>query len=220
MAKRKEKELALKLREQGKTYSEIKERISVSKGTLSLWLRDKPLSSERMREVRDNSQKRIENYRNTCRKRREKILSHAYGVAEQDIGDLSKRDIFIAGLFLYWGEGSKQDHAEIGLSNTDPAVLKFFLKWLDVLSVPKDKLRIRLQLYSDMDIEKEKQYWSYELEIPKSQFRKPYIKKSKLSNVTHRRGGFGHGTCVILYGSREVNDYVLQSMEYLRKTVE
>ncbi|MBL4644688.1 MAG: hypothetical protein JKX80_02360 [Candidatus Pacebacteria bacterium] len=220
MAKRKEKELALKLREQGKTYSEIKECISVSKGTLSLWLRDKPLSDERMREVRDFSEKRIENYRNTMRQKREKVLLRAYCIAKQDIGKLSRRDIFIAGLFLYWGEGSKQDCAEIGLSNTDPAVLKFFLKWLNVLSVPKNRLRIRLQLYSDMCIEKEKQYWSRELKISKSQFRKPYIKKSKLSDITHRQGGFGHGTCVILYGSREINDYVLQSMEYLRKTVE
>jgi len=71
-----------------------------------------------------------------------------------------------------------------------------------------------------MDTRKEKLYWSRELKIPKSQFRKPYIKKSKLSDVMHRRGGFGHGTCVILYGSREINDYVLQGMEYLRKTVE
>ncbi|MBU4480119.1 hypothetical protein KKG48_01590, partial [Patescibacteria group bacterium] len=107
MAKIKEKNLAIKLRKKGKSYSQIKEIVDVGKGTLSEWLKDLPLSREQLVNLRDKNPKRIENYRNTCRKRREDILEKAYNKAKYDIGKFSKRDLFIAGLFLYWGEGTK-----------------------------------------------------------------------------------------------------------------
>ena len=52
-----------------------------------------------------------------------------------------------------------------------------------------------LHLYSDMDIEIEKDFWSKELNIPLSQFTNPYIKKSTRKGVFHK--GFGHGTCAL-----------------------
>lgn len=65
MAKRIQQTLAIKMRLEGKSYSQIKEHVKVSKGTLSLWLRKYPLSQEHMRELRDFSEKRIENFRRT-----------------------------------------------------------------------------------------------------------------------------------------------------------
>jgi hypothetical protein len=44
-----------------------------------------------------------------------------------------------------------------------------------------------------MDVKKEMEYWSKELDMPLAQFAKPYIKKSLRINITHK--GFGHGTC-------------------------
>lgn len=137
MAKREEKALALKLREQGKTYSEIRDVVSVSKGTLSIWLRDKPLSPERMREVRDFSEKRIESFRNTMRQKREARLLLSYKRVGTDIDSINDRELFISGFFLYWAEGTKVYNADTSLSNTDPQVLKFFIKWLELLGVPK-----------------------------------------------------------------------------------
>lgn len=217
MAKRQEKNLAIKLRKEGKSYSQIQEVVSVGKGTLSDWLKDYPLSKERLVELRDKSSKRIESYRNTCKKRREKILEKAYNKAKLDIGKLSKRDLFIAGLFMYWGEGTKTFNTVTSVSNTDPAVLKLFIKWLNNLGIDKKDLRVKIHLYSDMNINDEINFWSKELSIPLSQFRKPYIKKSSAENINYTRGNFGHGTCNVLFYNRELNDYILMGLSHLQK---
>ena len=107
MAKFKIRERAVLLRKEGKSYSEIKSLLKVSKSTLSLWLRDYPLSQEKIRELRDWNQKRIENYRETRRRQRESILNDIYKHEKDVILPLSKRELFLTGLFLYWGEGGK-----------------------------------------------------------------------------------------------------------------
>jgi hypothetical protein len=65
MVKRILKEKAFELRKESISYSEIKTKLTFIKSTLSIWLRDLPLSSQRIKELRDNSPKRIERYRNT-----------------------------------------------------------------------------------------------------------------------------------------------------------
>jgi uncharacterized protein YjcR len=107
MARIKDKQKALTLRAKGYSYSQIKEKLGIGKGTLSGWLADYPLSDERIKELRDNNPRRIENYRNTMQKKKKARLSVVYNNVSKDIGEFSKRDLFIAGLFLYWGRGNK-----------------------------------------------------------------------------------------------------------------
>ena len=71
MAKPKLRDKAIKLRKQGKSYSQIKQEVDVSKGTLSRWLQDYPLSEKRLRELRDHNPKRIEKFRKTMREKRQ-----------------------------------------------------------------------------------------------------------------------------------------------------
>lgn len=203
MARFKDREKALELRKLGLSYSQIKETLEVSKSTLSIWLRNYPLSRERINELRARSERRIERFRETMRAKREKRLLQFYLEEKNKILPLSKRDLFIAGLFLYWGEGSKRIDSRLVMSNTDPAVIKFFIKWaIESLGVPSDKFRVGLQLYSDMNVDKEVQYWSNILNIPRSQFIKPYIKRSVQIRINHK-GAFGRGTCNIsIYGTR------------------
>lgn len=189
-----DKQKAIKLRAEGYSYSQIKQNLKVSKSTLSAWLKDRPLTPERIRELKYD-EKRIEKYRETCRKRREKILNGVYEEEKKKIFPLLKRDLFIAGLFLYWGEGGKTKPAELILSNTNPAILKFFIYWVETIcGIKRKKIKIKLHLYKDMDINKEINFWSKILNIKKSRFTKPYIKNSTKSSLTYKTG-FGHGTC-------------------------
>lgn len=216
MASKKDKAKAIKMRLDGKTYSEIKAKLGLSKSTLSDWLHKYPLSQERMKEVRDCNPRRIENFRKTMRKKREVEITSAYINSSNHVGNITKREVLIAGYFLYWAEGVKTTKTSISLANTDPAMVRFFIEWLVALGVPKSKLRVRLHLYDDMDIEKEISFWIKEVGVPKSQFRKSYIKHSKLANVKYAKGGFGHGTCNIIFGSREFADKVFMSIRYIR----
>ncbi len=215
MARQKEKIQAIKLRLEGKSYSEIKEALKISKGTLSAWLQEYPLSSHRIKELRDNNPKRIENFRNTMLKKREARFDKSYEKILKKITPIAKRDLFISGFFLYWAEGTKTTKATVSLSNTDPAMLKFFIQWLALLGVEKQRLKIHLHLYSDMNIKKTVNFWSEQLKIPTSQFRKPYVKNSKEADII-RKGRFGYGTCNVIYENAPLYREVLMGIKYLQ----
>ncbi len=215
MARRKDKQQALKLRGEGKSYSQIKSIIKVSKSTLSYWLRDFPLPEARIRELRDWNEQRIERYRQTRRKTREDRLNKTYFEQKKVIFPLSKRDLFIAGLFLYWGEGSKTRTGELQVANTDPAVPEFFIYWVtEFLKLEKSKIKVHLHLYSDMNTEQEKDFWSKSLNIPKNQFIKSYIKVN--SSQLINRGTFGHGTCTIKVANARVSEEVIMGLKSIR----
>lgn len=215
MARTKDKEKAIQLRLEGKSYGQIKSELGISKSTLSEWLKNMPLSEERMRELCGHNEQRIEHYRETCRKRKEKILKDVYDIEKKVILPLSKRDLFIAGLFLYWGEGGKTKNAELVLSNTNPAMLKFFIYWAEnSLDFPRSAMKIKLHLYKDMDINKEIEFWMKQLAVKREQFIKPYIKDSNKSSLTYK-GGFGHGTCNIAIARAILSRKVLMGLKVL-----
>ncbi len=216
MAKREERVRALRLRRQGKSYSQIKKEIGVSKSTLSCWLRTYPLNKkqiEKLMKLRATSEVRIERYRETMRKKREKRIRNFYEEEKKELLPLGKKEFYIVGLFLYWGEGVKGIYNSIvGLNNTDPQVLKFFYDWLTIgLGIPKKKIKVCLHLYSDMDIEKEKNYWSEKLGISLTRFYKPYIKKSTRKGITHK--GFGHGTCGLRVLDARVKEKIMMGIK-------
>src|SRR3990167_2014020 len=78
MTKLIERNIVLKLRRQGKSYSQIRHIVKISKSTLSCWLKDHPLSKSRIRELRDRSAKRIERFRQTMRQKKKKRFENIY----------------------------------------------------------------------------------------------------------------------------------------------
>lgn len=213
MARFKDHQTALALRKKGKSYSQIKELLKVSKSTLSYWLRDYPLPQEKLRELRDWNQQRIENYRNTRRTQKEQRLAQVYKKQKKLIFPLNKREEFIAGLFLYWGEGGKSKNSSTTISNTDPSLIKFSIKWFTkILGISSEKLRVRIQLYKDMRADDAIDYWSKTLKIPKNQFTKPYFKKSNRTDLTYK-GIFVHGTCNVIINNARLCEKILMGLK-------
>ncbi len=218
MSKIYEKQKAIILRKNGMSYAQIREKLGISKSTLSNWLSDIPLSSNQIKALGKNS-KKIENYINTMRIKREYRLNIINKKAGNDIGTLKNRDLFIAGLFLYWGEGGKVNKSMLSFTNTNPDMIKYFIRWCSqCLKIDKDKLYVNLHLYSDMNTDETIRYWAKEISLNMNQFKKPYIKDSKLSGLTYK-SGFGKGTCTIRLNSKEKMDYVLEGIKYLRTLV-
>lgn len=218
MAKRNLKYKAIKLRLSGKSYSEIKQKIFVSKSTLSRWLEPFPLSPQQLRKLRDLNPRRIENFKRTMAQKRAKRFEKAYQQIKLDLENKKwdSHTYLIAGLFLYWGEGSKTSKSSVSLSNTDPAMLKFFLSWLRILKVPQKAIKINLHLYADMHEDREIDYWSKTLGLSRSVFRRPYIKPSKTSDITYRTG-FKHGTCNVVVSNQILRNYILMGIRYLQE---
>ena len=213
MAKYKLRQQALELRKKGMSYSQIKKELGLSKSTLSNWLHDHPLSDERMRQLRDFSEIRIEKFRQTMQKKRQKRLDEIYKNEKERNLPLSLRELYIAGLFLYWGEGGKGLKWAPAIHNTNPQVIKFALYWfMHALGILKKDINVRLHLYSDMGIEEETRFWSQELKLPLSQFKKPYVKKSTRAEIDYK-GGFGHGTCGLMVHGIVLKEKILMAIK-------
>ncbi len=211
MARQEDRRKAIELRLKGFTYSEIRRELGLSKSTLSDWLINYPLTQEQLKKVKAKRGLQIEHYRESCAKRRRLIEEDVYNKQKKIWLPLTKRELFLAGLFLYWGEGTKVLGA-VNISNSDPRVIKFALYWFKkCLKIPADKIRVLVHLYHDMDIEKELDYWSKALELPRTNFVKPYIKASTRAGLTYK--GFGHGTCNVTYLKTAVKREIMQGIK-------
>jgi DNA-binding transcriptional ArsR family regulator len=216
MARIIDRQKAIELRKQGKTYSEIRNELKVSKSTLSEWISKFPLTSEQMNLLEKNRKFNkllaIERNRITKQKKREARIDASYKKEKKRWAHLSKKDLELAGIFLYWGEGAKLMNGPISLNNTDPQVLKFTLYWMIyALEIPRNRIKVTLHLYSDMEVKKEVRFWSNELKLPLSQFSKPYIKERARVNINHK--GFGHGTCGLLVSNILLKERIMMSIK-------
>lgn len=187
--------------------------IGISKSTLSDWLRKYPLTPQQLQSLnKQNQDQRIEKYRQTMHSKREVKLRKYYYEQKRLLLPLSKRELLIAGVFLYWGEGSKTLRNQLTVANTDPALIQFALLWMvKGLGVSKEKIHVLVHLYKDMDIEGSLQYWSETLNIPRSQFDNPYIKNSNRSEIDYK--GYGHGTCNLRVYNTEIKEKILMAIK-------
>ncbi|OGN08023.1 MAG: hypothetical protein A2750_00950 [Candidatus Yanofskybacteria bacterium RIFCSPHIGHO2_01_FULL_45_42] len=210
---RDQRRLAIKMRLDGKSYTEIRDTLRVAKSTLSLWLRNYPLSVNQISSLTGRYKiRQIENYKESVRKRNSLRLKKTYQTQQKMLLPLTKRENFIAGLFLYLGEGAKHNEASLLVTNTDPTIIKFVLFWYTkILKIPKDKIKVGLQLYKNMDIKGEINFWGRLLSISSANFWKPYIKKTDTLNIDH--SGYSHGTCSLYYGNARLREKVLMSIK-------
>lgn len=114
------------------------------------------------------------------RQRRQKEVSHLKREGLKEIGKLTKRDIFLAGLAMYWSEGYTSDvNDEVGFSNSNPQMVLFMLKWFkEICKISKNRFILRVGInknYKNKAREIEK-YWSSITGISLIQFTKPSIK--------------------------------------------
>ena len=209
------REQVIKLRLQGQTYGQIRKQLDVSKSTLSDWLSKLPLTEEQLKVLSQNKKRSLElgreKVREVFRNKRLNRLKQTLDNQMKDLLPLSDKELFLTGVFLYWGEGAKK-HGSVTISNTDPRVVIFALYWMtESLKIPKEKIKINLHLYKDMNVEEAINFWSTILDIPRDQFRKPYIKKTNREGLTYK--SYGHGTCRLYAGSVELSEKIAMSIK-------
>ncbi|MBU1256559.1 hypothetical protein KKA49_02640, partial [Patescibacteria group bacterium] len=74
-----------------------------------------------------------------------RLTNKLFKDGKRDVGKLTKRDLFMAGVALYWAEGFKhKDESGLGLGTSDPNMAKFYISWLErCLEVSKKDLLFR-----------------------------------------------------------------------------
>jgi len=213
MAKSNLKIKAKELRAKGESIKVIAKRLSVSPSTVSYWCKDIKLSDEQIKELErrahdPNYGKRLVN---SLKQQSIRIKKTNWLIKEGilEVGHLSKRELFLSGIALYWAEGFKSD-SQVGFCNSDPDMIKFFLTWLKgCFNYKNEDFRLRVGLnesYKDQTTEIEN-FWSESTGISLAQFQKSFYQKIKWRKVYNNPENY-HGVLRI-----RVN----KSTDFLRK---
>lgn len=184
------KDSAVALRKQGYSYDLIARKTGVSKSTLHYWLAKIPYQPNQ--EVVERIGKARAKSGEVKHKNKLATFAKAQAIARKEIGHISDRDIFMLGLGLYIGEGSKtQDHTR--LVNSDPAVIAFFVRWLKKLGLADENIVMRLHCYPNTDLIAAEKFWLEVTGLSKSQLQKATIDRRKDKNL-NREGKHPHCT--------------------------
>lgn len=190
MLRLKEKDQAIKLREKGFSYSEILKKVPVAKSTLSLWLRSIGLAKKQKQRL---TKKRLAAALRGAMKRKNQriaITKEIKNKAGNELGKISHRELWLIGIALYWGEGHKErlrgSLTQIG--NSDPKLIKLFLKWLQEISnIPKKDIHFRIFLHETAKdkLDEVQKHWVKVTGFSINDFQKIDWKKNKIN--THRK---------------------------------
>ncbi|HWM21534.1 MAG TPA: hypothetical protein VNO51_17705 [Ilumatobacteraceae bacterium] len=204
-----EQQRARQLRAEAWTLADIATELSVSKSSVSLWVRDVefvPNPRRRTRPPRVSS----------LHFRKIEEIERADAAAIECVGRMNDRELYLVGVALYLGEGFKRD-GQVGMANTDPSVLRLFLTWLRrCFSIDESRLRVRLYLHEGLDLDAAELFWSDLLEIPRSQFRAPY---RAVADPTRRRSKHVYGCPAVTYCHSTTHRSVMGLVRALSSTV-
>jgi hypothetical protein len=176
---------AVTLRRQGKSRREIKEILGfISNSTLNRFLRDEPLPPDRAGPGYAESKRRaaegVRRYWAVEGAAREAARAAISAAAAAEIGQLTDREILIAGAIAYWCEGAKSKpyriDEQVRFVNSDPALIRFFLTFLDKSGVSRERLRYCVMIHESADVEAATRYWARVTTAPPHQFTRPVIK--------------------------------------------
>ena len=180
---------AIKLRRDGQSVIEIAKTLKVAKSTASLWTRDIILTQDQTKILKQNSILGAEKGRIkgslSQKLARLKRIEDSNKQGQIEINQLTNRELDIAGLCLYWSEGSKRNR-RIELCNSDPAVILMYIKWLErVYKIPRSELHCYVGIneahkHRENEVKK---HWSLLTQVPLSSFTKTSFKKYPLKKV-------------------------------------
>ena len=194
---------AIKLRKSGHSYREISVLLKITKSTAYEWLKDISLGKkarQRIEQLKNTGRNRA----NTTRHLKKMIIIEECKIWAQNVIKSTKLTPSLAEIYcslLYWAEGGKFTTNRLEFTNSDPKMIKIFLKLLRIgFSINEDKLRVNMHLHEYHDENNQKIFWSKITNIPFEKFNKSYLKPHTKKTIRENYQG-----CVrICYHSGEI----------------
>lgn len=174
------KGIAIELRKKGLSYSEIKNSINIPKSTIAYWLKNvqlpdlqiEKLKARRSKMAKLNSEKRISKILKT--------IENVKKSSAKNIKKISKRELWLMGIVLYWREKNKNDFRKgVYFSSSNPALIKFFLKWLKEIGKIENE-EIAFDIFTGKGKKEKKDikaYWSEVTGFSAKHFPRVYVQK-------------------------------------------
>jgi transcriptional regulator with XRE-family HTH domain len=200
-----EQHQARELRSKAWTLADIAAELGVSKSSVSTWTREVEFEPNPRRTGRKRGPNKLQ------RKKADEIEQcRVDGI--QWVGELSEREFLMAGLGLYAGDGAKTPGG-VRFANSNPAMVILFCRWFRTFfDIDEERLRIQLYLHEDLDYATAVAFWSEAVDIPSTQFSKPY---RAIANATRRKNRHVYGCCHVRYSSTPIHRQILGLMQAL-----
>lgn len=214
-----EKIKAIKLRKEGKTYSEILAEIPIAKSTLSDWLKSVQLAVPQKQRI---TRKRLAAAQRGATARRNARLNEVDEYVEKGreyTGSISARELWLIGVALYWAEGSKQrisgPSTGVMFGNSDAKMIKVFLIWLRLARIPPASIYFELYIHETRkaDTVAFKEWWAKQIGVSVSLIDKVYFKKGNIKTNRTNIKDLYHGLIRIRVKSsttlnRKINGWI------------
>lgn len=196
-AKTEQREHARALRLQGKTYDEIVEELGVSKSSVSLWVRDLP----RPRRSADDLRRHMDMMRGVRSANLQRARDRNHEISKREMHPFTDRDLLIAGVALYWAEGTKskawRPSENVVFTNSDFGVISVFMAWLRMLGIHPADCTFRVSIHETADVDGAVRSWAALLGVDPASFLKPLIKRHNPKTVRHNTSDTYRGCLIV-----------------------
>lgn len=211
-----DKEKAIELRREGKSYKEIHIALGVPMATLSAWFGgmewSKNLHQNLIRDGQKSRVARLHELNSVRGERLKKSYQKAREEAHKELSGLRHDPLFVAGMMLYWADGDRTSKGQVRLSTSDMDKAKFYLTFLTkACGVAPEKVRASLMVYPGQDEASNRRFWAFALGLG--------VKFTKGVQVPGRHNAqkLTYGICVLTVSSTYFKVKMLEWLTLLPK---
>ena len=147
------------------------------------------LPARQIRDILYNNNVKIRNHRDASY-----VKNNKSGDPYDLLTDLTPEEEHLKAmaLGLYLTEGNIKNKNSIRFSNSNPALVKIFVKFLKVIcGVENDRIKMSLIVYPDVSSREIKNYWAKFLDLPVSQFTKTTVLEHRNGKSLKKHSEFG-----------------------------
>lgn len=217
-AKHDKQEEARLLRQQGKSLREIVDTLGVSKGSVSVWVRDIELTPEQRMKVDQNNPAinpakrgqggRDSNRRNALARRQQ----------YQDEGRTKAKEmdpLHMQGCLLYWCEGNKSRNT-VRFSNSDPDMMKLFISFIRKYFIVEDSkltLYVGCTEFNERSWEEIALFWSKLLHIPITQIKELQADTRERGKIAPRKNRLPYGVVGLSFSRTDIIQHIYGAIQ-------
>ncbi|MDO8579737.1 MAG: hypothetical protein Q7R72_02590 [bacterium] len=212
---RNDKEIALNLRKEGKSYKNIGKLLHIPKSTLSNWFSNLEwsdvLKKNLIEKTKSTHVAHLKDLTNIRNQNLRDLYDQAREEAVKEFHVLKSNPLFIASLMIYWGEGDKRSKYRCSVSNSESDMLRLFLLFLErICGVKKFRIKAWILAYPETDQGEALEFWSKNIGLSKDNFTKTIVILGKQTNKK-----LPHGVCYVTVGSAYLKIKILSWIRLL-----